>query len=382
MTIEHGTFPPVSKQQVPLLCSPPFYPFSPSQPIPLLLRCPLLSLSLFLLHYHFSPHTLFLTIQIRYCISPPSISTPAIWTPHSQHHPPPTLFFLIRFRPDSVFQGHCDCLFSFIARPQRRVALHSIYVFWTTILIWPCFIQIGQFSFSKTNLKCELQKFPLANRRCLGRVESVALRSACKWRVASSRAQRRQTALESLTVFRLPVGPFCWSTKFASPTLSTSRSIDITMKPPNQYWLSITAIMPKDKTTTTTTRKGGKERVQRRKKGMLAPRPAQLALSGLRIDPNTFQTPTPPSVVCPPTCSSPTTTVTRSARRTPVSHSVSQLVPASCILLTITAGQVGKMLGDKWKALTESERKPYDEKAATDKKRYEEEKAKYQAVSS
>jgi hypothetical protein len=40
------------------------------------------------------------------------------------------------------------------------------------------------------------------------------------------------------------------------------------------------------------------------------------------------------------------------------------------------------MLGDKWKALTESERKPYDEKAATDKKRYEEEKAKYQAVSS
>lgn len=39
------------------------------------------------------------------------------------------------------------------------------------------------------------------------------------------------------------------------------------------------------------------------------------------------------------------------------------------------------MLGDKWKALSASERKPYDEKAATDKKRYEEEKAKYQAVS-
>ncbi|KAJ5132799.1 non-histone chromosomal protein 6 [Penicillium atrosanguineum] len=45
----------------------------------------------------------------------------------------------------------------------------------------------------------------------------------------------------------------------------------------------------------------------------------------------------------------------------------------------ITFGQVGKSLGDKWKALTESERKPYDEKAAIDKKRYEEEKAKYQA---
>lgn len=40
------------------------------------------------------------------------------------------------------------------------------------------------------------------------------------------------------------------------------------------------------------------------------------------------------------------------------------------------------MLGDKWKALTETERKPYDAKAATDKKRYEEEKAKYNAVSS
>ncbi|KAJ5924737.1 nonhistone chromosomal protein 6A [Penicillium verhagenii] len=46
----------------------------------------------------------------------------------------------------------------------------------------------------------------------------------------------------------------------------------------------------------------------------------------------------------------------------------------------ITFGQVGKTLGDKWKALTESERKPYDEKAATDKKRYEDEKAKYQAA--
>ncbi|KAJ5722631.1 Non-histone chromosomal protein 6 [Penicillium malachiteum] len=45
----------------------------------------------------------------------------------------------------------------------------------------------------------------------------------------------------------------------------------------------------------------------------------------------------------------------------------------------ISFGQVGKMLGDKWKALTESERKPYDDKAAADKKRYEEDKAKYLA---
>lgn len=39
------------------------------------------------------------------------------------------------------------------------------------------------------------------------------------------------------------------------------------------------------------------------------------------------------------------------------------------------------MLGDKWKALSETDRKPYEDKAAADKKRYEDEKAKYQAVS-
>lgn len=36
------------------------------------------------------------------------------------------------------------------------------------------------------------------------------------------------------------------------------------------------------------------------------------------------------------------------------------------------------MLGDKWKNLSESQRKPYEEKAAADKKRYEEEKKAYQ----
>ena len=35
------------------------------------------------------------------------------------------------------------------------------------------------------------------------------------------------------------------------------------------------------------------------------------------------------------------------------------------------------MLGDKWKALSEKQREPYEKKAATDKKRYEDEKAKY-----
>lgn len=43
----------------------------------------------------------------------------------------------------------------------------------------------------------------------------------------------------------------------------------------------------------------------------------------------------------------------------------------------ISFGQVGKVLGDRWKALSEKQRQPYEAKAAQDKKRYEEEKAKY-----
>ncbi|KAH7077798.1 nucleosome binding protein [Paraphoma chrysanthemicola] len=45
----------------------------------------------------------------------------------------------------------------------------------------------------------------------------------------------------------------------------------------------------------------------------------------------------------------------------------------------IKFGEVGKLLGEKWKALSEKQRTPYEAKAATDKKRYEEEKAAYQA---
>ncbi|KKY26747.1 putative nucleosome binding protein [Phaeomoniella chlamydospora] len=45
----------------------------------------------------------------------------------------------------------------------------------------------------------------------------------------------------------------------------------------------------------------------------------------------------------------------------------------------VTFGQVGKILGDRWKALSEKQREPYERKAAEDKKRYEAEKAKYQA---
>lgn len=43
----------------------------------------------------------------------------------------------------------------------------------------------------------------------------------------------------------------------------------------------------------------------------------------------------------------------------------------------ITFGDVGKMLGDKWKSLTAEDKVPYEEKAANDKKRYEKEKAEY-----
>jgi hypothetical protein len=46
-------------------------------------------------------------------------------------------------------------------------------------------------------------------------------------------------------------------------------------------------------------------------------------------------------------------------------------------LLTYAIGQVGKVLGDRWKALNEKDRQPYEKKAAADKKRYEDEKAKY-----
>lgn len=47
------------------------------------------------------------------------------------------------------------------------------------------------------------------------------------------------------------------------------------------------------------------------------------------------------------------------------------------VWLTFPVGQVGKMLGERWKNLSDTDRRPYDEKAAADKKRYEEEKAAY-----
>ncbi|KAI9832927.1 MAG: Non-histone chromosomal protein 6 [Sarea resinae] len=46
----------------------------------------------------------------------------------------------------------------------------------------------------------------------------------------------------------------------------------------------------------------------------------------------------------------------------------------------ISFGQVGKVLGERWKALSDKQRTPYEAKAAADKKRYEEEKASYNAA--
>jgi len=45
----------------------------------------------------------------------------------------------------------------------------------------------------------------------------------------------------------------------------------------------------------------------------------------------------------------------------------------------IAFGQVGKVLGERWKALSQKQRDPYEAKAAADKKRYEDEKAAYQS---
>ncbi|MCJ1340640.1 Non-histone chromosomal protein 6 [Bachmanniomyces sp. S44760] len=45
----------------------------------------------------------------------------------------------------------------------------------------------------------------------------------------------------------------------------------------------------------------------------------------------------------------------------------------------ISFGQVGKVLGERWKALNTKQREPYEAKAKNDKERYESEKATYNA---
>uniref|UniRef100_A0A0D6QSG3 HMG box domain-containing protein n=1 Tax=Araucaria cunninghamii TaxID=56994 RepID=A0A0D6QSG3_ARACU len=45
----------------------------------------------------------------------------------------------------------------------------------------------------------------------------------------------------------------------------------------------------------------------------------------------------------------------------------------------ITFGQVGKILGEEWKSLTDAQKAKYQKQAEDDKQRYEREKAKYNA---
>ncbi|KAH9886852.1 HMG box protein [Xylariomycetidae sp. FL2044] len=41
----------------------------------------------------------------------------------------------------------------------------------------------------------------------------------------------------------------------------------------------------------------------------------------------------------------------------------------------ISFGQIGKILGERWKALTDKQKAPYESKAAADKQRFQDEKA-------
>ncbi|EDO17018.1 hypothetical protein Kpol_1065p34 [Vanderwaltozyma polyspora DSM 70294] len=46
----------------------------------------------------------------------------------------------------------------------------------------------------------------------------------------------------------------------------------------------------------------------------------------------------------------------------------------------VSFGQVGRILGEKWKAMTDEDKQPFDAKAEADKKRYESEKELYNAT--
>lgn len=133
--------------------------------------------------------------------------------------------------------------------------------------------------------------------------------------------------------------------------------------------------MPKEKATRKTKSKvadaGGKK-----KKGMWLKSSAILFTADLDV----IQTPTRPSVAFLPTCSLPTSSVRVCVRRTQGSLLVCDTM--SCMSASVNPashalGQVGKVLGEKWKGLSGKEREPYEAKAKEDKERYESEKASY-----
>lgn len=85
----------------------------------------------------------------------------------------------------------------------------------------------------------------------------------------------------------------------------------------------------------------------------------------------------PQSVVSLLTCSLPMNNARMFARRIQTLALVRTCPVLWFQLVDNLAGQVGKVLGERWKALSESERRPYEDKAKADKERYDAEKASY-----
>lgn len=56
-------------------------------------------------------------------------------------------------------------------------------------------------------------------------------------------------------------------------------------------------------------------------------------------------------------------------------------IPPNCIIILTCIGQIGKILGERWKNMTEKDKIPYESKAGKDKERYEAEKRAYNVTS-
>jgi hypothetical protein len=62
--------------------------------------------------------------------------------------------------------------------------------------------------------------------------------------------------------------------------------------------------------------------------------------------------------------------------RIQISHSVC-ISPPTLYAHSLTTGQIGKILGERWKNMTDKDKQQYDAKATKDKERYEAEKRAY-----
>jgi hypothetical protein len=65
-----------------------------------------------------------------------------------------------------------------------------------------------------------------------------------------------------------------------------------------------------------------------------------------------------------------------SGMRIQISHSVC-ISPPTLYTHSLTTGQIGKILGERWKNMTDKDKQQYDAKATKDKERYEAEKRAY-----